>query len=193
VVGARNAPPAPPRILLLKTMDQQTLLDVAQKYGTPLYLYNLQTILEQINNLKKYLNVAENTEFLYAAKANPNPHIIKEIVNQGFGLDAVSLEEAKLGLYCGASSEKIILTENNITDTEMESAHDLGILINIGSLSRLEKFGKKYSGENVCVRLNTEVGGAASHDTNITVSPYSKVGTSVSKITEIKKKEVVKW
>jgi len=160
--------------------------DLAEKYGTPLYVYNLQTIIERIDSLKKNLDVSPVTEFLYAVKANYNPVILKHIITQDFGIDAVSLEEAKLGLHCGAPREKIMLTENNITDTEMLEAHTLGILINIGSLSRLKKFGKNFPNEKICVRLNPEIGGAGSHQTNITSDPQSKFGIPINRADAIR-------
>ncbi|MBU2634337.1 MAG: diaminopimelate decarboxylase [Nanoarchaeota archaeon] len=167
-------------------MINETLLKLAKEYNTPLYVYDLKKVKEQINKLKKFIGIYPNIEFLYAIKANYNPHLTKEIVKQGFGIDAVSLEEVKLGILAGAKPQKIIFTGNNMTDIEMTEVHKLGVLLNIGSLSRLEKFGKKYPGSDVCVRFNPNIG-YANHKYNITGGPNSKFGISYLQLDEVLK------
>ncbi len=149
--------------------------DLAARHGTPLYAYDEATILSRTRSLKENIGVYPDTKFLYAIKANYNPEILKLIFGQGFGADAVSIEEAKLALYCGVSPSDIMYTESNIGDSEMEEVHRLGILLNIGSLSRLEKWGRKYPGSEVCIRFNPNIGDG-SHKTNITAGPDVKFG-----------------
>lgn len=151
------------------------VMDLVKEYGTPLYLYDQETIRERISELKSKLGVYPQTKFLYAIKANYNPHIVKFIISQGLGIDAVSIEDVKMALFCGAKPEDIMYTENNISDAEMKETQKLGALLNIGSLSRLEKFGQRFPGKNICLRINPEVG-AGSHQTNITGGPDSKFG-----------------
>jgi diaminopimelate decarboxylase len=167
------------------------VLDLCKEFGTPLYVYDLSVIREKIELLKKFISSCNpQTRFLYSVKANYNLYLTKFLIEQGFGIDAVTIEEAKLALYCGCKAENIIYTECNMSDSEMDEAQKLGILINIGSLSRLEKFGAKYPGKHVCVRFNPNIG-AASHATNITGGPESKFGIQfefLDKILEIVKK-----
>lgn len=162
-----------------------TAQQIVEKFGTATYVYDFEVIRKHIARLKKYIGVFPNTEFLYAVKANYNPTIIKEIISHDIGIDAVSPEEVKLALYCGCAKEKIMFTENNMTDAEMHEVHGLDVLLNIGSLSRLEKFGKAYPGSRVCVRFNPNVG-AASHNTNITGGPDSKFGISYKEVAKVK-------
>lgn len=166
-------------------MTNQKIIDLTQKYPTPFFVYDEQTIIDRITELKNQIGQYENSEFLYAVKANHNPHIVKIMVQNGFGVDAVSLNEAKVGLLVGCPLEKIMYTENNISDSEMDEAYNLGILINFNSLERLETFGQKYPNSKVCIRFNPNVG-AASHATNITGGPKSKFGISYKDVTKIK-------
>ncbi|PIZ96516.1 MAG: diaminopimelate decarboxylase [Candidatus Magasanikbacteria bacterium CG_4_10_14_0_2_um_filter_33_14] len=160
----------------MKTKDE-ILLEIAQKYSTPTYVYDLAVVRERAKELQTEIGQYPQTEFLYAIKANYNPHLVKEIINLGFGIDAVSQEEVKLGLACGATPDKIMFTGNNMTDDEMVNVHDLGVLLNIGSLSRLEKYGSTYPGSKVSLRFNPNIG-IASHESNITGGPDSKFGIS---------------
>jgi diaminopimelate decarboxylase len=161
------------------------LLNIAKEYGTPVYAYSYETIIQKLTELKSEIGQYENCEFLYAVKANHNPHIVKIIVDNGFGVDAVSLNEAKTGLLVGCPLEKIMYTENNISDEEMQEAAELGILINFNSLQRLERFGQQFPGSRVSVRFNPNVG-AASHATNITGGPDSKFGIAFQEIEQVK-------
>jgi diaminopimelate decarboxylase len=157
---------------------------IAEQFGTPLYVYDLEIIQARIDELFKTIGTYKNTQFLYAIKANFNPHIVREIITRGCGIDAVSIDEVRLGLFCGAKAENILFTENNITDEEMHEAMRLSVLLNIGSLSRLEKFGMAYPGSPVCIRFNPNIG-AGSHATNITGGPDSKFGISTVQIEEV--------
>lgn len=160
------------------------LLKIAQEFGTPLYVYDGQLIHARIDELLSTVGSYTPSKFFYAIKANYNPQIVREIIRRGFGIDAVSIDEVRLALYCGATPGNISFTENNMTDAEMDETVRLGVLINIGSLSRLEKFGQKYPGSNVCIRFNPNVG-AASHSTNITGGPGSKFGIDSSQVEEV--------
>ncbi len=151
------------------------LTSLAQQYGTPLYVYDVQIIRDRCAQLKAVYASYEKVEWLYAVKANYNPHIVRLIAAQGFGVDAVSLEEVQLALACGVSPKKIMYTESAMTDTEMVTARALGILINIGSISRLERYVKAFPSTDVCIRINPNVADG-SHATNFTGGPDSKFG-----------------
>lgn len=154
-------------------------------HQTPYYIYDSAIIDERINELKTQIaKPIGNVEFLYAIKANFNPHIVKHIVTQEIGIDAVSVEEIKLALYCGVSKENIMYTENNMSDSEMQQAHELGILINFNSLTRLKTYGEHYPGSNVCVRFNPTVGDGL-HEKVITGGPTSKFGIDFEQVKEV--------
>lgn len=137
-------------------MNDDTLLKIANEYETPVFVYDENKIREQYKKLKKYFKY-ENTKILYAMKANYNPYILKVLKEEGSMIDAVSFGDILMALKVGFSQNEILYTANNITDKEMEAIFDKGILFNIGSLSRLEKFGKAHSNEKVCLRFNPDV------------------------------------
>ena len=98
-----------------------TLSEIAQKFGTPTYVYEESTIRSQCALLKTHLK-GINTRLLYAMKANPHPAILQIIRSEGFGIDAVSPGELYLARRVGFSPEEILYTPNNITDEEMHIA-----------------------------------------------------------------------
>ncbi len=166
-------------------IGKHEVTELCKQFGTPLYVYDMDTLRERVEELQKEIGVYSNTEFLYAIKANYNPHLVKEIINLGLGIDAVSPEEVRMGLLCGATPDQILFTENNATDQEIDFVQNLGVLTNVGSLSRLEKFGQAYPGNRVSVRFNPNIG-IASHETNITGGPDSKFGISFRGVDRVK-------
>jgi diaminopimelate decarboxylase len=71
-------------------------------------------------------------------------NILKHIKSIGCNIDCSSINEAKLAIYAGFEPKNILYTSNGIAFSEIAEAVELGININIDSLSNLEKFGKKY-------------------------------------------------
>ena len=90
-------------------------------------------------------------------KANYNPAILQVLRDAGASLDTVSPGEVIMALKLGYTPDRIIYTANNMTDHEVELVKSLGVVMNIGSLSRLRKFGKAYPGSDICLRFNPDV------------------------------------
>lgn len=148
---------------------------IAKKFGTPVYVYDEKKIREQARLLYSSIPYQPKCLF-YAMKANSNPSILNILKTTKIGgIDAVSPEEFKKALEVGFRPEQIVFTGNNITDEEMDSAVNKKVRLNIDSLSRLEKLGKKYGGSEIWVRINSSIG-AGHHSHCITGGPESKFG-----------------
>lgn len=169
----------------MKTPYQpDTLRHIAQTFGTPTYVYAESIIRRQCRQLRAHLSGLP-LRLLYAMKANANPVLLQIIRAEGLGIDAVSPAELALALRVGFPPENVLFSANNMTDEEMHDAQARGVLLNIGELSRLEKFGRAYPGRAVCVRLNPQVG-AGHHQHVITAGERSKFGIPVQEIDAVK-------
>ena len=133
------------------------LTDVAQEFGTPVYVYNADKIVSQYKRLKNAFNPID-IKIKYACKALNNSAILKLLKNEGSGLDTVSINEVKLGLRAGFTPDQIIFTPNCVGIDEIKEAVELGVHINIDNISILEQFGAIY-GNTVpcCIRLNPHI------------------------------------
>ena len=158
--------------------------DLAKKYGTPLYVYEKDTIMQRYNSLYFAITLPKKRIY-YACKANTNPKIMRMLKELGCGIDAITQGECEIALRCGFRNEDIIFTGVNFTKDEMEFCIKNSILMNIGSLMQLEEYGKRNPGSRVAVRINPDVG-AAHHSHNITGGPESKFGIYYDKAVEIK-------
>lgn len=140
--------------LFLTNTQAQTLV---KEFGSPLYVYDEQIIRQRCRELKSAFSDWKKTRLHYAIKANSNLHLLRIICEEGFFVDAVSIFEAELALLAGFTTERILLTINNMSDEEMHYAQNKRILLTIDSLSRLEKYGKNYQKNSVCIRMTPEV------------------------------------
>lgn len=158
------------------TLD--TLPKLAEKWGTPLFVYDTSIMERQYRRL---LNAFEGqrVQFNYACKALFNPNVLKYFKSLGTGLDTVSIEEVKLGLLAGFEPGQILFTPNCVDINEIEEAVDLGVHINIDNLSILEQFGSRYeSAVPVCVRINPHILAGGHHKIS-TGHIDSKFGISI--------------
>ncbi len=148
----------------ISIIQQQNIQQVMQQYGSPLYVYNGNKIVEQYNRLVNAFDGVK-LKLKYAMKANNNLHILRLLRSQGCGLDAVSIQEVQLGLMAGFSADEILFTPNSVSFEEILEAVNLGVQVNIDNISLLEKFGHQYgSSVPCCIRINPHiVAGGTSH------------------------------
>ena len=157
------------------------LLQIAEKFGSPIYVYDSNKIISQYNRLKNAFSSVSSLKLNYAAKALSNISILKLFNSLDSGLDTVSIQEVKLGLKAGFKPESIIFTPNGVSLQEIENVAELGVQINIDNLSILEQFGTKHPKVPVCIRINPHV--MAGGNTNISVGHIdSKFGISIHQI-----------
>ncbi len=164
---------------------RKQLLEAAKQFGTPSYVYFEAIINRQSDRLRKLFDGLP-TKLLYAMKANSNPAVLRTMHRQGFGLEVVSEGELALALRLGFSPDSILFSANNMTDDEMHFAKKSGVLLNIGELSRLDRYGRAFPGSEVSVRLNPQVG-AGHHEHVITAGARSKFGIPVEEASEVRR------
>ena len=162
-------------------MKNIELINIAEQFGTAIYVYDSEKIKSQFFKLKYAFKNINNLRINYAVKASPNISILKFLNNLGAGLDTVSIQEVELGLKAGFNPKKIIFTPNGINIEELEEASKKNIQINIDNLSVLEQFGSKYPDCPVCIRINPHI--MAGGNNNISVGHIdSKFGISIHQI-----------
>lgn len=174
----------------MKVSDNKLILgessaeDLCARFGTPLYVYEEERIRSQAARLMASFT-HQPFRIHYAVKANGNPQIVRILEEEGCGADAVSTFEVRLCLEVGMEPEEIIFTGDNATDAEMEYCLEKGVMINVGSLSQLERLGRMRPGAEVSVRINPDVG-AGHHDHCITGGPDSKFGIYHDRLPQVK-------
>lgn len=162
-------------------MTEKDLVNIAEEFGDPVYVYDAEKIIAQYDRLKNAFGKIEDLRINYAAKASSNLSLLKLLEKQGAGLDTVSVQEVQLGLKAGFEPSRILYTPNGVSLEEIEEVSAMGVPINIDNLSILEQFGAKHPTTPVCIRINPHV--MAGGNTNISVGHIdSKFGISIHQI-----------
>jgi diaminopimelate decarboxylase len=168
------------------SVTPQQLLDLSHEFGAPLYVYDAAVMRRQYHKLEQAFKEC-NVRIHYAAKALTNIHVLKLFKDLGAGLDAVSVEEVRLGLMAGYSPEEILYTPNCVSFSEIEEAVQLGVKLNIDNISILEQFGNKYGNTvPVCIRVNPHIM-AGGHYKISTGHIDSKFGISIHQMRHVER------
>ena len=170
----------------LETMNEEYLLQLAEKYDSPLYVYDTAIIASQYKRITDAFKSVHHIQLNYAVKALSNINILSYFNTLGAGLDTVSIQEVDLGIAAGVDPQKIIYTPNGVSLEEIENVAKKGVQINIDNLSILELFGQKHPEIPVCIRINPHV--MAGGNSKISVGHIdSKFGISVHQVPHIKR------
>ncbi len=165
-------------------LNQELLLRLAAQYGTPLFVYDGDMVVERYRDLFRFIPYPK-LRIHYALKANYNPTLLRLLKEAGAGLDTVSPGEVAFALKLGFPKERIIYTANNMTDEEFDSVMHTGVVMNIGSLSRLRKVAERHPGATLCLRFNPDVCDGDSVNT-MTGGDLTKFGILLDSVEEVK-------
>ncbi|MCK9572530.1 MAG: diaminopimelate decarboxylase [Candidatus Omnitrophica bacterium] len=135
--------------------------NLAQTFGTPLYVYSYETLTGHYLRLKEAFQ-GVNPLICYSVKANSNLALLKALVKLGAGLDIVSGGELERAHRAGCPSRKIVYASVGKTDQEISAALTSGILFfNVESLAELANInriaGSKGVNCRVAIRINPDV------------------------------------
>jgi diaminopimelate decarboxylase len=154
------------------------VLEIAETYGSPLFVYDSNKIISQYEKMTKALRQVKKLKINYACKALTNISVLRLLKGLGAGLDAVSYQEILLGLEAGFTAEDIIYTPNSVSIEELEAAMKLGVKVNIDNIETLEYMGLNHPNKAFCIRINPHI--MAGGNAKISVGHIdSKFGISI--------------
>jgi diaminopimelate decarboxylase len=130
--------------------------DIIKEFGTPLYIYDANHIVQQYQKLSKAFDRI-NHRIHYAMKANENPAILNILKELGAGIDAVSPYEIDRALNLGFDSKDIVFTPSCAPIGEIKYALLNKINVHIGAIEYFPMLGSFLKGRNIGLRLNPNV------------------------------------
>lgn len=157
---------------------------MAKEFGLPLYVYDGEKIVNQIRSIQNAFSEVP-LKIKYATKALSNISILKLIRKAGAGIDAVSIEEVKLGMLAGFDPTEIMYTPSGVSFSEVQEAVELGVMVNLDSIPLMRQFGEQYGNRvPACIRINPHI--LAGGNAKISVGhKHSKFGISIEQLPEI--------
>jgi diaminopimelate decarboxylase len=113
---------------------------LAERFGTPLYVYDLDVIERQVIDLLAVL--PPRVELAYAVKANPALAVVEHLGRLGLGADVASGGELAITRRAGIAGDRVVMTGPGKRDEELRAAVDAGVravtVESPGELGRLE-------------------------------------------------------
>src|SRR5574344_843804 len=102
-------------------------IELAQKYGTPLYVIDEETLRSVCKDYSSAFENYPHVNMMYASKALCTSAIAKIVASEGFGFDVVSKCEIYTVFKSGCDMEKVLFNGNNKTADELQLAIDLNV------------------------------------------------------------------
>jgi diaminopimelate decarboxylase len=150
---------------MMKDIPADLLLRLSEKYGTPLWVYDADTIRARIEQLRAFDVIR------YAQKACSNLNILKLMREDGLFVDAVSLGEIERAHRAGYTANsngaaEIVYTADIFDRRTLDRVVVDRIEVNVGSIDMLHQIGELAPGHRVWIRINPGFGHGHSKKTN---------------------------
>ena len=162
-----------------------SLSDLAERVGTPTYVYSRKTFEHHYDAITKAFAELEPI-ICYSIKSCGNIHICRMLAERGSGMDVVSGGELFRAQQAGADMKKVVYAGVGKTDAEITAAIEAGIgwfnieseaeFENIASIAR--KLGKHAHG---ALRVNPDVDPETAHAKTTTGKKESKFGVDIER------------
>lgn len=133
-------------------LDDALLTRLAREHGTPLYVYDAQTIERRIRDLAGFDRVR------YAQKANSNLAVLEIVRRAGAFVDAVSAGEVERALRVGFDAQSIVYTADLFDRAARAALIQHRCPVNIGSPFQIEQYASMHAGRDIALRVNPGFG-----------------------------------
>lgn len=140
----------------LRFLSPDNIKDIAQRYGTPVYVYSEKILREQAQKALSF-SAPYGLTVRYAMKANPNRHILQIFRDLGLGIDASSGNEVHRAIKAGSKPGDMSVTAQQMPDDFVDLARS-GVQFNLSSLEQLRRWGEQLPGTSIGVRMNPGIG-----------------------------------
>ncbi len=162
-----------PLFIMANPFTSSRLQSLAQRFGTPLWVYDAATIRARIAALRHFDTIR------FAQKACSNTHILRLMREQGVKVDAVSrgeiLRALAAGFKAGGEPSEIVFTADLLDRETLATVVEQRVPVNAGSIDMLHQLGQASPGHAVWLRINPGFGHGHSNKTN-TGGEHSKHG-----------------
>lgn len=152
--------------LVLSEIAGQSVVQLAHRFGTPLYVYDAAKIVERVSDLAAFDVVR------YAQKACSNLAILDLVRRHGARVDCVSAGEVHRALAAGfkpgqnSHHPEIVYTADIFDREALDTVVEHDIHVNCGSPDMISQYGARSSGRGITLRINPGFGHGHSQKVN---------------------------
>ncbi len=161
----------------LMMAEDNSVAKLANRYGTPLYIYSRATFERHWQAFDTALGDQDHL-ICYAVKANSNLGVLNLLARLGSGFDIVSLGELERVLAAGGSPDKIVFSGVGKRSDEIKRALEVGIhCFNIESEAEIERINEVAAELNLVAPISIRV----NPDVDAKTHPYISTGLKSNK------------
>jgi len=173
----------------LLTISNTSILEFIKTKDTPLYIYDVNRIVNKYEGIAKALSVF-NVDYnvYYAMKANRHPAILSHLkMRTNIAIDVCSPNELEMAQQYGFTQKEITYTGTSLSNKDLDVlAKHQEIRINFDSLSSIRRFIKLEPKREIGVRVNPNIGMAYNQSLEYSGNDIVKFGLYEDKWEELK-------
>ncbi|PSP89157.1 diaminopimelate decarboxylase [Halobacteriales archaeon QS_4_69_34] len=172
--GAAGGPP----VRRLADWSAARLRELADEYGTPLYVLDRDRV---VANARRLRTAFPDAEIHYAVKANAVGAVLSALAGAGVGAECASAGEVERALDAGFAGEDVRYTAVNPPAADLDFVVGLGedLTITVGARDTLDRLAERDWTGRLCVRVNPGVG--AGHHAKVTTGAAPKFGVPIDR------------
>jgi len=157
--------------------EQVPLAAIAERYGTPCYVYSRAALEEQWRAFDDAL-AGLNHRICYSVKANSNLGVLDVLARLGSGFDIVSVGELERVLAAGGDASRVVFSGVGKREAEMRRALEVGVYcFNVESRGELERLNRVAASLGAVAPISVRVNPDVDADTH----PYIATGLKENK------------
>lgn len=166
-----------PRIQGVLHAEQCSLDQLAQQFGTPLYVYSKTTFEKHYLDMDRAFNFIDH-QICFAVKSNSNIAVLNVLAKLGCGFDIVTGGELARVLRAGGDASKIVFSGLGKSEADIRQALEVGIAcFNVESYAELDRIQKIAAELNVKAPISLRV----NPDVDAKTHPYISTGLKENK------------
>lgn len=157
--------------------EQCSLQQLAQQFGTPLYVYSKATFEKHYLDMDRAFHFIDH-QICFAVKSNSNLAVLNVLAKLGAGFDIVTGGELARVLKAGGDASKIVFSGLGKTEADIQKALEVGIAcFNVESHAELDRIQKVAASMNVKAPISLRV----NPDVDAKTHPYISTGLKENK------------
>lgn len=169
----------------LADWDRETLSDLAEEHGTPLYVFDPARVRENCRRLRAAF---PDAEIQYAAKAHTARRTLETVHDEGFAVECASAGEVLRALDAGVPGADVTYTAVNPPARDLDAVVDAWrehpeLSINAGAADTLDRLEERGFDGRLRLRINPGVG--AGHHEKVVTGGHPKFGVGLDRAPDL--------
>ena len=171
-----------PPVRRLADWSAATLEALADTYGTPLYVMDLDRVRR---NARRFREAFPDARLLYAAKAHAGRAVLRTVADEGYLVEAAARGEVRRAVDAGVDPASIQYTGVNPPDPDLDYAVELwadhpALTVTVGAESSLDRLAERGFDGRLCLRVNPGVG--MGHHEKVATGSHPKFGVPYDRV-----------